>query len=243
MTCGGGEGSCPGSGRLHAASSMTDRFTPTSHADWPTRGEDRPVIIGVAGGSGSGKTTIADSVIESVGSERVVLIQHDAYYRDLAHLPFEDRVLTNFDHPDSLETELLIEHLRELRAGRSIDRPIYDFSTHTRTTQVRRVDPEPVIIVEGILVLTEAKLREMMDLRIFVDTDGDLRVLRRLRRDLVERDRTVDSVIAQYMATVRPMHLQFVEPSKRYADIIVPEGYNENVVGTVTSMIRDVLAG
>ncbi|HSF87092.1 MAG TPA: uridine kinase [Acidimicrobiia bacterium] len=216
---------------------------PSPHFQWPTHGEDRPVIIGIAGGSGSGKTTIAAAVIDSVGSDRVVLLQHDAYYRDLVHLPFERRIETNFDHPDSLETELLIDHLRVLRSGRAIDRPVYDFSNHVRTSETIRIDPEPVVIVEGILVFAEPELREMMDLRIYIDTDGDLRVLRRLQRDLVERGRSVETVINQYMETVRPMHLQFVEPSKRYADIIVPEGYNESAVGTVTSMIRDVLAG
>lgn len=216
---------------------------PTPRFTWPTHGESRPVIIGIAGGSGSGKTTIASAVVESVGSDRVVLIQHDAYYRDLAHMPFEERIKTNFDHPDSLETELLIEHLRVLRSGDPIERPVYDFSNHVRTTATVRVEPEPVVIVEGILVLAEPDLRAMMDLRIYIDTDGDLRVLRRLQRDLVERGRSVETVVNQYLGTVRPMHLQFVEPSKRYADIIVPEGYNENAVGTVTSMIRDVLAG
>lgn len=216
---------------------------PAPHFHWPTHGEDRPVIIGIAGGSGSGKTTIAAAVVDSVGSDRVVLIQHDAYYRDLVHLPFEKRIETNFDHPDSLETELLIEHLRTLRSGLPIDRPVYDFSSHVRTGDTVRVEPEPVVIVEGILVFAEPDLRDMMDLRIYIDTDGDLRVLRRLQRDLVERGRSVETVVNQYLETVRPMHLQFVEPSKRYADIIVPEGYNESAVGTVTSMIRDVLAG
>jgi uridine kinase len=218
------------------------RNTPSPHLAWPAHG-DRPVIIGIAGGSGSGKTTIALAVVEAVGSDRVVLIQHDAYYRDLSHLAFEERIRTNFDHPDSLETELLTEHLRILRQGISIDRPVYDFGTHTRTKATVAVAAEPVVIVEGILVLTEPDLRDLMDLRIYIDTPGDLRVLRRLERDLVERGRTVESVIAQYLGTVRPMHLQFVEPSKRYADIIVPEGYNENAVGTVTSMIRDILSG
>jgi uridine kinase len=216
---------------------------PAPHIHWPTHGESRPVIIGIAGGSGSGKTTIAQAVVDQVGSDRVVLIQHDAYYRDMAHITFEERIATNFDHPDSLETELLIAHLRQLRAGCAVDRPVYDFSSHTRTTDVVRVEPEPVVIVEGILVLVEPDLRNMMDLRIYIDTDGDLRVLRRLQRDLLERKRTVESVVAQYLGTVRPMHLQFVEPSKRYADIIVPEGYNVSAVGTVTSMMRDVLAG
>jgi uridine kinase len=213
-----------------------------AHHLWPTGGENRPLIIGVAGGSGSGKTTIAEAVVDTVGPERVALIQHDAYYRDMAHLPYEERARVNFDHPDSLETELLIEHLGALRAGRSIDHPVYDFSTHTRTGRTVRVDPERVVIVEGILVLAEPELRDLMDLKIYVDTDADLRLLRRLRRDLMERGRSLESVLDQYMTTVRPMHLQFVEVSKRYADLIVPEGYNASVVGTVTSLIRDFLA-
>ena len=209
---------------------------------WPTNGENRPLIIGIAGGSGSGKTTIAEAVVETVGADIVALIQHDAYYRQLAHLSYEERVKVNFDHPDSLETELLIAHLEALRAGRSIARPVYDFSTHTRTEETVRVDPESVVIVEGILVLAEPELRALMDLRIYVDTDADLRLMRRLRRDLIERGRTIESVLDQYLSTVRPMHLQFVEVSKRYADIIVPEGYNVSVVGTVTSLIRDFMA-
>jgi uridine kinase len=208
---------------------------------WPTDGERRPVIIGVAGGSGSGKTTITQAVVDRVGSDRVVLIQHDAYYRDNPHLSFEERSAINYDHPDSLETELLIEHLRAIRAGSAIRRPVYDFARHVRTEETVVVEPEPVVIVEGILVLVEPELREIMDLRIYIDTDADLRVLRRLQRDLIERGRSVDSVITQYLGSVRPMHLQFVEPSKRYADIIVPEGYNENAVGSVTAMIRDVV--
>ncbi|MDJ0959444.1 MAG: uridine kinase [Acidimicrobiia bacterium] len=213
-----------------------------AHHRWPTDGEDRPLIIGMAGGSGSGKTTIAEAVVETVGEDLVSLIKHDAYYRDLGHVGLEDRIKVNFDHPDSLETELLIEHLQALRAGRSIERPVYDFSTHTRTDRTVRIDPERVVIIEGILVLAEPELRELMDLRIYVDTDSDLRLLRRLQRDLIERGRTVESVIDQYLSTVRPMHLQFVEISKRYADLIVPEGYNPGVVGTVTSLIRDFLA-
>ncbi len=213
-----------------------------AHLRWPTDGQDRPLIIGMAGGSGSGKTTIAHAVIETVGADSVTLIQHDAYYRDLNHLTLEERGAVNFDHPDSLETELLVGHLEMLRAGEPIDRPVYDFSTHTRTERTVRVVPEHVVIVEGILVLAEPALRCLMDLRIYVDTDADLRLLRRLQRDLIERQRTIESVLDQYMTTVRPMHLQFVEVSKRYADIIVPEGYNPSVVGTVTSLIRDFLA-
>ncbi|MFQ5554609.1 MAG: uridine kinase [Acidimicrobiia bacterium] len=209
---------------------------------WPTGGEDRPLVIGIAGGSGSGKTTIAAAVVETVGVDVVALIQHDAYYRDLPHLSLEERTRVNFDHPDSLETDLLIEHLTSLRQGLPIERPVYDFSQHLRTAETVTVAPDPVVIVEGILVLAEPDLRKLFDLKIYIDADGDLRVLRRLRRDLVERGRRVDSVMEQYLSTVRPMHLQFVEPSKRYADIIVPEGYNTGAVATITSMIRDFLA-
>ncbi len=201
------------------------------------------MVIGIAGGSGSGKSTIAEAVVSAVGSDRVVLIQHDAYYRGFPHLSVEDRPQVNFDHPDSFETDLLMEHLRLLRRGIAIDRPVYDFAEYRRTDETVRVEPGAVIIVEGILVLVERELRDLMDLRIYIDTDADLRVIRRLERDILERERTVDSVIAQYLGTVRPMHHQFVEPSKRYADIIVPEGYNPNAVGTVISMIRDVLGG
>lgn len=199
------------------------------------------MVIGIAGGSGSGKTTISHAVVEAVGAEVIALIQHDAYYRDNSHLEFEERVKINYDHPDSLETELLIHHLTELRSGRAVDIPVYDFSVHTRTDKTVRVEAESVVMVEGILVLAEAELRKLMDLRIYVDTDADLRFIRRLQRDIDERGRTVESVTEQYLGTVRPMHLQFVEPSKRYADIIVPHGYNHSVVGTVTSMIRNFL--
>ena len=215
--------------------------TADAAARWPDH-RDQPLIIGVAGGSGSGKTTIAESVVEIVGPVHVALVPHDAYYRDQSKLSFEERTRINYDHPDSLETELLAEHLKRLRAGESVDRPVYDFSSHTRSAETVSVDPESVILVEGILVLAEPTLRDLMDLRVYVDTDADLRLLRRLRRDLVERQRTVDSVIEQYEATVRPMHIQFVEPSKRFADIIVPEGYNPSAIGTVSSMIRHYLA-
>jgi len=210
---------------------------------WPDHGERRPLVIGIAGGSGSGKTTIAQTVQESVGPRSAALIAHDAYYRDQEHLSFEERTRINYDHPDSLENELLAEHLRSLRSGQAIDRPVYDFTTHTRTGDTVRVEPQAVVLVEGILVLAEPELRELFDLRIYIDTDADLRLMRRMQRDIVERGRTIDSVMHQYEKTVRPMHLQFVEPSKRYADIIVPEGYNPRAVGTVTSMIQHFLAG
>jgi len=205
---------------------------------WPTAG---PLVIGIAGGSGSGKTTVARSVVESIGRDAVVLIQHDAYYREQSHLPLEERAKVNYDHPDSLETDLLVEHLRLLVAGTSVHRPVYDFTVHTRSAETVLVEPKPVILVEGILVLYEPSLRELMDLKIYIDTDSDLRIVRRLERDINERGRSFDSVRDQYLHTVRPMHLQFVEPSKRYADIVIPEGYNLGAVGTVISMIRDVL--
>ena len=200
-----------------------------------------PLVIGVAGGSGSGKTTISSAIVEQIGRDRVALVEHDSYYRDYGSLPVEERAKINFDHPDSLETELLIEHLRALIDGRPIEKPVYDFTTHSRLPETVTVNPKPTIVVDGILVFTEKELRELMDLKIYVDTDSDLRVLRRLQRDIEERDRTLDSVVAQYLSTVRPMHLQFVEPSKRYADIIIPEGYNRRAVATVMGMVREYL--
>jgi uridine kinase len=205
---------------------------------WPTTS---PLIIGLGGGSGSGKTTIARSIVEAIGPDDVTLIQHDAYYHDQTDLPMEERVKVNYDHPDSFETSLLVAHLQELRAGRAIERPIYDFTVYNRLADTVRVEPKHAVIVEGILVLYEPELRELMDLKIYVDTDPDLRILRRLERDLKERGRSFDSVHDQYLDTVRPMHLQFVEPSKRYADIVIPEGYNTGAVATVISMIREVL--
>jgi uridine kinase len=201
---------------------------------------DRPLFIGIAGGSGSGKTTIAHSVVERL-DDRVALLQHDAYYRDMPGLSFEQRTRVNYDHPDSLETELLVSHLEALRAGTSIDRPVYDFSRHLRSDESVRIEPNPVVVVEGILVLSEPALRSELDLKIFVDTDPDIRLARRLERDIEERGRTAHSVIGQYFSTVRPMHLEFVEASKRYADLIIPEGYNPRAVATVVELIRSRL--
>ncbi len=206
---------------------------------WPAAGP--PLIIGIAGGSGSGKTTISSALIEVLGPEHVAYLPHDAYYRDLAHLPFEARRKINFDHPDSLETELLAEHLRALRRGEAVEVPVYDFTRHARLKETVPLQPRHVILLEGILILAEEELRNLMDLKIYVDTAADLRLIRRLERDLRDRGRTVDSVLAQYEATVRPMHVEFVEPSKRHADLIIPEGYNEGAVGTVASMIRAVI--
>lgn len=205
---------------------------------WPTAG---PLIIGIAGGSGSGKTTIAQSIVDAIGPDDVTLIQHDAYYRDQSSVAVEERSKVNYDHPNSLETDLLISHLRGLVDGQTIHRPVYDFTTHNRAPETVTVKPCPAIIVEGILVLSDPGLRALMDLKVYVDTDADLRIARRWARDIEERGRTFDSVRDQYLETVRPMHLQFVEPSKRYADIVIPEGYNLGAVATVISMIREVL--
>jgi uridine kinase len=201
----------------------------------------QPLIIGVAGGSGSGKTTIAAAVVSALPG--VVLIQHDSYYRHRPELTFEERSTVNYDHPDSLESELLIEHLRLLSKGTAIDRPTYDFTRHLRAVDTDRVEPAGVIIVEGILVLADQDLAEHLDLKIYVDTAPDIRLARRLGRDIEERGRTPVSVLKQYFAFVRPMHLEFVEPSKRYADLIIPEGYNPAAVATVIDMIRAHLGG
>ena len=213
----------------------------TLHENWPSH-RDARLVIGVAGGTGSGKTTVAEAIVRALDGESVAFLEHDAYYKDLRPLPFEERAAQNFDHPHAFETDLMVDHLRRLRAGEAIHKPIYDYSMHLRTEQFSRVEPATVIVVEGILVLTEPVLRELMDLKIFVDTDADLRFVRRMQRDIKERGRTPESVIDQYLATVRPMHLQFVEPSKRHADMIIPEGYNPGAVATVISMIREYLS-
>lgn len=201
------------------------------------------MIIGICGGSGSGKTTVARKILEAVGEHRVAYLQHDSYYKDWGHLPFEERRKINFDHPDALDTDLLIEHVEQLRAGRPIEQPVYDFTHHVRTSQVRRIEPRPVILIEGILIFENARLRQLMDLKIFVDTADDLRFIRRLQRDISERGRTVESVIEQYLEQVRPMHLEFVEPSKRYADIIIPEGGSNRVgIDLIIQKVKSELA-
>ena len=202
----------------------------------------RPVIIGVAGGTGSGKTTVANQILDRVGTENIAYIPHDAYYIDLRHLPEQERAKTNFDHPNSLETPLLVEHLKRLRAGESVDIPVYDFTTHSRTSKTFHIDPAPIVLVEGILIFAEPDLRAICDVKLYIDTDADIRFIRRLRRDVQERGRTVESVIEQYLGTVRPMHLEFVEPSKRYADVIIPEGgFNEVAIEMVAARIRGLL--
>jgi len=188
-----------------------------------------PFLIGVAGGTGSGKTTVANAIVSRVGADRIGFLSHDAYYRDFVDLPKDVLDRKNFDHPDSLETELLVRHLKALKQGMVVEAPIYDFKVHRRSTETRRVEAKKVVLVDGILIFAEPELRKLFDVRIYVDTDADVRLIRRIKRDISERGRTVQSVVEQYEATVRPMHLEFVEPSKRYADLIIPEG-GENTV-------------
>jgi uridine kinase len=201
-----------------------------------------PVVIGVAGGTGSGKTTVAHEVLNRAGTAQISLIQHDAYYKDLSSLAPAQRAMLNFDHPDALDNDLLIRHLRGLKAGHSIEMPVYDFTAHTRTSETQTVQPSRVILLEGILIFADQALRKLMDVKIFVDTDADIRFIRRLQRDIADRGRTMESVIHQYLATVRPMHEEFVEQSKRYADIIIPEGgFNEVAIDMIASRIKALL--
>lgn len=200
------------------------------------------MIIGICGGTGSGKTTVAESILRTVNSTDVAFIQQDSYYRNLNDMPMDRQGLVNFDHPDAIDNDLLINHLRRLRAGEPVDLPLYDFKTHTRRAETQLMEPRPIVIVEGILIFADSRLLEQMDIKVFVDTPDDLRFIRRLQRDIAERGRTVESVIEQYLKTVRPMHLQFVEPSKRYADVIIPEGgYNLVGVDLIGGTIRERL--
>jgi uridine kinase len=201
-------------------------------------------VIGIAGGTGSGKTTVANVILERVGARHIAYLPHDAYYRDLQDLPLAQRTIINFDHPNSLDSELLTWHVKQFKENRPVDLPIYDFKTHSRTSQTQHLEPQPVILVEGILIFAEPELRQLFDVKIFVDTDPDIRFIRRLQRDITERGRTTESVIRQYLATVRPMHLEFVEPSKRYADVIIPEGgLNAVAMDMVVARIEALLRG
>jgi uridine kinase len=202
-----------------------------------------PFVIGVAGGSGSGKTTVVRRIRESLGDDQVSLLEHDKYYRDRSDLPFEERTALNYDHPDSLETDLLVQHVEQLRAGDSVDVPVYDFARYERKEETTRVPARRAIIVEGILIFADPELRRSMDVKVFVDADDDTRFIRRLQRDISERGRTVQSVIDQYLGTVKPMHLEFVEPSKRYADIIIPlGGHNTVAIDMLLTLIRSMAA-
>jgi uridine kinase len=200
------------------------------------------VIIGVAGGSGSGKTTVVRRILSRLGTERATCIQHDSYYLDRSALAREDRANVNYDHPDALETPLLVEHLKQLSAGAPVEIPVYDFANHVRTNETVRIEPRGVIFLEGILILADKAVRDLMDIKVFVDTDSDLRLIRRLERDIAARQRTLDSVVSQYVDPVRPMHLEFVEPSKRHADIIIPEGgFNEVAVDMLFTKIDSIV--
>ncbi len=200
------------------------------------------MIIGICGGTGSGKTTVARRILDNVSDECVIFLQQDSYYRNLGDMPLELRRQINFDHPDALDNDLFINHVKALRAGEAIDMPVYDFSNHSRKHETIRIGPKPILIIEGILIFVDAALRELMDIKIFVDTADDLRFIRRLQRDVHERERTVEAVIKQYLDTVRPMHEQFVEPSKRFADVIIPEGgYNEVGIDLISGKIRTQL--
>ena len=202
----------------------------------------RPVVIGIAGGSGSGKTSVTNSIYEVFKEHSVVVIEQDYYYKDQSHLEFEERLATNYDHPLAFDTDLLIKHINDLLERRPIEKPVYNYALHTRAEETIKIDPKDVIILEGILVLEDKRLRDLMDIKLFVDTDGDLRIIRRLLRDINERGRTIDSVIEQYLNVVRPMHNQFIEPTKRYADVIIPEGgQNEVAIDLMVTKIKTIL--
>lgn len=201
-----------------------------------------PILIGIAGGTGSGKSTVTKEIFKAITDTNVAILEQDSYYKDQSHLSFEERVKTNYDHPFAFDNELLIKHLLDLSAGKSIEKPIYDFENHNRKKETITVHPKDIIILEGILILFEEEIRNLLEIKIFVDTDSDVRVIRRILRDIKDRGRTLDSVILQYMGTVRPAHLQFVEPTKRYADIIIPEGgYNKVAIDIIVAKVKDII--
>lgn len=202
----------------------------------------RPVVIGIAGGSCSGKTSVTRAIYDVFREESVVVIEQDFYYKDQSHMTFEERLETNYDHPHAFDTDLLISHIESLLQYKSVEKPVYDYVAHTRAAEVIQVEPKDVIIVEGILVLEDERLRDLMDIKLFVDTDSDLRIIRRLQRDIIERGRTVDSVIDQYLSAVRPMHNMFIEPTKRHADVIIPEGGGNDVaIDLMVTKIKTIL--
>lgn len=203
----------------------------------------KPIIIGVTGGSGGGKTSVSRAILANFPDAKIAMIEHDSYYKDQAHLTFEERVTTNYDHPLAFDTDLMIEHLSELIAGRPVDIPIYDYTLHTRSDKSYRQEPQDVFIVEGILVLEDKRLRDLMDIKLFVDTDDDIRIIRRIKRDMEERGRSLDSIIDQYTGVVKPMYHQFIEPTKRYADIIIPEGVTNTVaIDLINTKISTILS-
>ncbi|MCY6959438.1 uridine kinase [Clostridium brassicae] len=204
---------------------------------------NKPILIGITGGTGSGKSTVASKIYDSFNEDCIVMIEQDSYYKDQGHLSFKDRIKTNYDHPDAFDTQLLMNHLKQLLDGQTIYKPMYDFKEHTRKIETIKVEPRNIIIVEGILVLQESAIRELLNIKIYVDTDDDVRIIRRIMRDINERGRTVESVIEQYLTVVKPMHMQFTEPTKRYADIIIPEGgENEVAVDLLVSKIKQILS-
>jgi uridine kinase len=201
----------------------------------------KPIIVGIAGGTGSGKSTVASEIFKSLPTGSISMIEQDSYYKDQSELTFEERVKTNYDHPDAFDTKLLIKHLKMLLNGEAIEKPIYDFEIHNRKEETIKIEPKDVIILEGIMILVEPEIRKMLDIKIFVDTDADVRIIRRIKRDIKERGRTIDNVIEQYTNVVRPMHLEFVEPTKRYADIIIPEGgYNKVAIDVMIARVKEI---
>lgn len=202
----------------------------------------KPFILGIAGGSGSGKTTVTRKIVSALDSDSIILLDHDSYYRDQSHLPFEKRTAINYDHPDALDNDLLLEHLKQLRAFQPIEKPLYNFVSCTRSSETMRIEPKDIIILEGFLIFSDPRIRQMCDIKIYVDTDDDVRIIRRIERDLKERGRSLESIISQYFATVKPMHHQFVEPSKRFADIIIPYGgHNQIAIDMVLTQIKSKL--
>jgi len=241
-------GEAPIQNRDARDASLYDVATRTSHANDADESDaaslPKPLIIGIAGGSGSGKSTVARKVAEALSQSSVAFLDMDAYYRNFAHLPMEERKRVNWDHPEAFDTELLVSQVRALCAGRSVDKPVYDFVSHTRSARTQRVDPADVVVLDGILLFVDEALRTLCDIKVFVDADADIRLVRRLKRDVMKRGRTLEEVIAQYLETVHPMHLQFVEPSKRYADVIVPRGgHNTIAIEMIVAKIQHRLRG